>query len=113
MVHKNENKFEKLKDFLENQGEADSIKKIKTYLKNQSKQLLTNMSTYKYPEAHRQVYKTLGGAAHLDQNYTVFGEVIEGMEIIDSIASVQTNESDRPIKDVRIISAKLIERKNY
>ena len=59
-----------------------------------------------------EAYKTIGGAAHLDQNYTVFGEVIKGLEIIDSIASVQTNESDRPLKDVRIITARLIERKD-
>ena len=68
---------------------------------------------YKIPEEHRQVYKTQGGAAHLDQNYTVFGEVVSGMNIVDSIAKVPTDSLDRPIKDVRIISAKLIKRKNY
>jgi cyclophilin family peptidyl-prolyl cis-trans isomerase len=110
---KNEKEFEKLKVFLENETNVDSIKKIKTHFKTQSKELLTQMNTYKYPEAHREVYKTIGGAAHLDQNYTVFGEVVKGIEIIDSIASVQTNESDRPLKDVRIITAKLIKRKDY
>jgi peptidyl-prolyl cis-trans isomerase B (cyclophilin B) len=68
---------------------------------------------YKIPEEHRQVYKTLGGAAHLDQNYTVFGEVVNGIEVIDSIARVKTDTLDRPVNDVRIISAKLIKRKNY
>ena len=60
---------------------------------------------YKIPEAHRQVYKTIGGTPHLDQNYTVFGEVISGLEVIDSIAAVETNTLDRPLKDVRILSA--------
>ena len=63
---------------------------------------------YKIPEAHREVYKTIGGTPHLDQNYTVFGEVISGLEVVDSIAAVKTNDMDRPIKDVRILSAKVI-----
>lgn len=63
---------------------------------------------YKIPEAHREVYKTAGGTPHLDQNYTVFGEVISGLEVVDSIAAVKTNDLDRPIKDVRILSAKVI-----
>ena len=71
------------------------------------------MDLYNYPEAHREVYKTLGGAAHLDQNYTVFGEVVKGMEVVDSIASAQTNTIDRPLKDIRIITARLIDRKDY
>ncbi len=46
---------------------------------------LMTMDHYSFPEAHREIYKTLGGAAHLDQNYTVFGEVVKGMNIVDSI----------------------------
>lgn len=46
---------------------------------------------YTIQEEHRQVYKTLGGAAHLDQNYTVLGEVVKGMEVVDSIARVETD----------------------
>ena len=69
----------------------------------------TNFEPYKIPENHKQVYKTLGGTPHLDQNYTVFGEVISGLEIIDSIAAVETNTLDRPLKDVRILSAKIVE----
>jgi peptidyl-prolyl cis-trans isomerase B (cyclophilin B) len=67
---------------------------------------------YKIPEAHRQVYKTIGGAAHLDQNYTVFGEIVKGIDLVDSIAKVATDSLDRPLIDVRIISAKLIKRKD-
>jgi len=68
----------------------------------------------KLPAAHRAMYKTLGGTPHLDSNYTVFGEVIGGIETIDSIASVPTSGrqgGDRPLKDVRIIKARLIKRK--
>jgi peptidyl-prolyl cis-trans isomerase B (cyclophilin B) len=67
----------------------------------------------KIPLAHREVYKTSGGVPHLDQNYTVFGEVISGIAIVDSIASESTSRQppDRPTKDIRIIKAKLIKRK--
>lgn len=62
---------------------------------------------YSIPQAHRKVYKSIGGTPHLDQNYTVFGEVIAGLEIVDSIASVETNNEDRPIVDVRIKTVRL------
>ncbi|WP_340111152.1 peptidylprolyl isomerase [Maribellus mangrovi] len=69
----------------------------------------TNFEPYSYPEAHREVYKTNGGAPHLDQNYTVFGEVIQGMNIVDSIAAQPVDSLDRPLNDVRIISARILE----
>lgn len=48
----------------------------------------------------KKVYKTLGGVAFLDYDYTVFGEVIDGLDVIDKIAAVQTTEGDKPVKDV-------------
>ena len=48
----------------------------------------------------KKVYKTLGGVAFLDYDYTVFGEVIDGLDVIDKIAAVQTAEGDKPVKDV-------------
>ena len=67
----------------------------------------------KLPIAHREVYKTIGGSPHLDQNYTIFGEVVSGLNVVDSIASVQTNKEigDRPIEDIKIIKARLVRRK--
>jgi cyclophilin family peptidyl-prolyl cis-trans isomerase len=50
-------------------------------------------------------YTTIGGVPHLDNAYTVFGEVIEGLEIIDAIASVKTDQRNRPVTDVKIIKA--------
>ena len=53
-------------------------------------------------DEQKQVYKTIGGAPHLDGNYTVFGEVIDGLAIVDSIAKQPRDEMDRPVKDVRM-----------
>ena len=68
----------------------------------------------KLPTAHRDVYKTIGGSPHLDQNYTVFGELISGFDVLDKIAGVPTSKGadrDRPVTDVRILKARLIKRK--
>jgi cyclophilin family peptidyl-prolyl cis-trans isomerase len=67
----------------------------------------------KLPPAHREVYKTLGGVPHLDQNYTVFGEVVRGLEVVDRIAAVPTSKpGDRPVQDVRITRMRLVKRKS-
>ncbi len=58
------------------------------------------------PEA-REAYSTIGGIPHLDGQYTVFGEVVEGLDVIDKIAAVQTKDSDRPVKDIKITVKKL------
>lgn len=62
----------------------------------------TRLGGRKIPLDQREVYKTTGGVPHLDQNYTVFGEVIEGLEVIDSIAAVKTDKNNRPVQDVRM-----------
>lgn len=67
---------------------------------------------YAYPETHRTVYKTIGGTPHLDQNYTVFGEVVSGIDVVDSIAASPTNDLDRPVEDVRILSIEVVESTN-
>jgi cyclophilin family peptidyl-prolyl cis-trans isomerase len=64
----------------------------------------------KIPDWQRAVYMTSGGSPHLDQNYTVFGEVIRGLDIIDSIASVPTSTDDRPLQDIRIEKMILVRR---
>jgi cyclophilin family peptidyl-prolyl cis-trans isomerase len=92
----------KIKDYNRLTKELDSFTKLEE----------ASITKYEYPEAHREVYKTLGGAAHLDQNYTVFGEVVHGMNVVDSIAAVEKDGS-KPINDVRIITARLIKRKEY
>ncbi|MEZ5042669.1 MAG: peptidylprolyl isomerase [Saprospiraceae bacterium] len=55
-----------------------------------------------YSPAQRQLYKEIGGTPFLDNDYTVFGEVIEGLEVIDKIANVPTGDGDRPVEDVKM-----------
>jgi peptidylprolyl isomerase len=57
---------------------------------------------WKLSPEQRRVYKTIGGAPHLDGAYTVFGEVVSGMEVVDRIAAVPRDSNDRPLRDVRI-----------
>jgi cyclophilin family peptidyl-prolyl cis-trans isomerase len=52
--------------------------------------------------AQRKIYTTVGGTPHLDGTYTVFGEVVQGLEVVDKIAAVQKDATDRPLKDIRM-----------
>jgi len=54
------------------------------------------------PEARVKAYTTVGGAPHLDDQYTVFGKVVKGLDVIDKIAAVQRDAADRPTEDVRM-----------
>lgn len=64
--------------------------------------------TVKLTPAIRQVYETEGGAPHLDGQYTVFGQVIDGLEVADQIQWAERDDSDRPLTDVRIIRATVL-----
>ncbi len=65
---------------------------------------------YKLTEEQRNIYRTLGGVPRLDMTYTVFGEVVEGLDIVDKIASVDTDPGDKPIEDIIILSMKIVKK---
>jgi len=66
----------------------------------------------KLTDAQRKTYETVGGTPHLDGSYTVFGQVIDGMDVIDKVGSVEKDERDRPEKDVSMqISVKKMKKK--
>nr|WP_262713175.1 peptidylprolyl isomerase [Anseongella ginsenosidimutans] len=70
----------------------------------------TRLEGREIPQWQREVYKTIGGTPHLDQTYTVFGEVVQGLAMIDTIAAVETDSFDRPEKDVKMTIRELTRR---
>jgi cyclophilin family peptidyl-prolyl cis-trans isomerase len=74
----------------------------------QTLQASSSRSGVKYTPDQIKTYETIGGTPHLDGAYTVFGEVIEGLDVIDKIAAVQTGQGDVPVKPVKM-SIKIIE----
>jgi cyclophilin family peptidyl-prolyl cis-trans isomerase len=63
---------------------------------------------YETPEDHKKVYRTEGGVPHLDSRYTVFGEVVKGMNVVDAIAEAETDKNDRPKRAIRIKHIKMV-----
>ena len=61
-------------------------------------------------DAQRQAYTTVGGTPHLDGQYTVYGEVVSGMDVVEKIEKYQTDAADRPVDDIRIISMKVVKK---
>jgi cyclophilin family peptidyl-prolyl cis-trans isomerase len=103
--------------FIEEEKSNDSISgddidmaKIQETASLRAEEKFANMQPYKIPPYQRDVYKMQGGVPHLDQNYTVFGEIIEGMEILDKIAVVDTDDRNRPLKNIIIISMKIVKK---
>ena len=64
----------------------------------------------KFTDEQRQAYMMEGGAPHLDGNYTVFGEVVDGMKVVDKIQFVETNSDDRPTKNIAIKTMRIVEK---
>jgi len=84
------------------EAEIQNIASIKMF------EYLSGNSNYKIPEDHWNIYKSLGGVPRLDGSYTVFGEVTEGLEVVDKIAAVSTDSNDKPLNDIRILNIKIL-----
>lgn len=67
------------------------------------------MGEPKFTDAQREAYTTIGGTPFLDNQYTVFGEVEQGIEVAEAIEKVATGTADRPVEDVKILSATVVE----
>lgn len=99
-------KMEEYKQYLSagQKAEADSlIRSINARIEEE----FAGYKDHLIPAEIREVYKTTGGTPHLDGAYTVFGEVIEGLDIVDKIAGVKTDQNDRPEEDVVILKTTL------
>lgn len=68
-----------------------------------------NNNQKRYTQEQREIYKAIGGAPFLDNNYTCFGEVVKGIEIIDIICAMPTNKGDRPLEDVKMLDVTILQ----
>lgn len=92
---------------LQNSGDEAALEDLRQKL---IKETEATVGEQKIPQNIKEDYVTKGGAPHLDGAYTVFGEVVEGMDIVEKIQKVETDSHDRPKEDVKILSAKVIEK---
>lgn len=87
-----------------NQGKLDILRDS---ILGEIRSEIAKNPTLKFTDQQRNDYKTVGGTPHLDGNYTVFGEVIEGLDIVNRISRTKTGQNDRPVEDIRILKAKI------
>lgn len=82
------------------------LDRVERYLNNS----LAPKEPIKYSQEQRNHYKTFGGTPHLDGTYTVFGEVVEGFDVLDKIQNQPTSANDRPKKNVVILKMKVVKK---
>ena len=97
--------LEALRKARDHQGVSNLLEK----LLDEAKDEIAKKPAFEYPEAHRRYYRNPGGAPWLDGEYTIFGEVVEGMKTVLAIEKVKTGAEDRPLVDVRILKAYVVE----
>ena len=86
-------------------GDNDGLMVLQDELENQAREIMKEETPVAFTPEQVKAYTTIGGAPHLDGAYTVFGEVTEGMDVIDRIQKVKTNKKDRPVENIRILKA--------
>jgi len=91
----------------QNESNIDSLQALTKTIEPEIDSLYNKADKFKFTPEQRAAYTTVGGTPQLDNNYTVFGEVIKGIEIVDKIAAVKTDHNDRPVDDVRIVGMKI------
>ncbi len=70
-------------------------------------EMIEQRTNHQFTEEQKKIYETKGGSPHLDGNYTVYGEVIKGMDVVDKIANSEKDRSDRPLEDQRILKLRV------
>lgn len=88
-------------------GDNTGLLELQDTLEAQARELADKEEKFRFTPEQIKAYSTIGGAPHLDGSYTVFGEVTEGMEVVDNIEIAKTNRADLPIENIRILKASI------
>lgn len=73
---------------------------LSVFAQDSARKVLSHQPPFKFTSEQRNIYKTIGGAPHLDNSYTVFGEVVQGMDVADRISRLERDKNDRPFHDI-------------
>ena len=90
-------------------GDEAGLLALQDQLEEEARAQVADQPALKYTKEQIQAYTTVGGAPHLDGAYTVFGEVVDGMDVVEKIEKTGTNRADRPKVDIRILKASVVE----
>ena len=88
-------------------GDNAGLLELQDTLEAQARELADKEEKFRFTPEQIKAYSTVGGAPHLDGSYTVFGEVTEGMEVVENIEIAKTNRADRPVETIRILKASI------
>lgn len=88
-------------------GDNAGLLELQDSLEAQARELADKEEKFHFTPEQVKAYSTIGGAPHLDGSYTVFGEVTEGMDVVDKIEMAKTNRADRPVENIRILKASI------
>ena len=101
----NKEKLDALRAARDRDGLSDLLEK----LQDEAKWEVSENPPITYPKDVRKAYRVHGGAPWLDNEYTVFGEVVKGMDAVETIQKVKTDATDKPLKEIRIVKAYVVE----
>jgi peptidyl-prolyl cis-trans isomerase B (cyclophilin B) len=91
------------------ENDNEGLLELQDTLEAKARELFKQEEPFKFTPQQIAAYTTIGGAPHLDGEYTIFGEVTEGMETVEKIEAAKTGRADRPVMDIRILKASIVE----